>query len=102
MLKDRDRESGKILFFAHIREANYATCLPRRSWKSLPETEGSGTRHNFKVLERIWCWAVEGCAFQGHMQLVDDPESTDIPPQTRCQQSQHSVSGRTLIRRFGK
>ena len=102
MLKGRDGQSGKVFFFAYIGEANDAACLPRRSRKAFTKSEVSGTRHSFKVLERIWCRAVESCAFQDHTQLVDDPKSSNIPLQSCYQQTQHSVSGRTLIRRFGK
>src|ERR1700694_4682311 len=102
MLKSRNGQSRKVFFFAHIRKANYAACLPDRSWKPFTKSEAPSARHSFKVLERIWRRTVESVAFQDQTQLVHDPKSPNIPPQSRCQQTQRSVSGRTLIRRFGK
>ena len=50
------------------------------TWKPFTETETSGTRYGFKVLERIGRGAVESCAFQSHSQFVDNPKSANIPP----------------------
>src|SRR5882724_2121940 len=102
MFKGCDRQSGKVFFFAHIREANYATCLPSRYWKPFTKTEAPRTRYGFEVPKQVWRRAEKRRAFQDHPQVVDDPKDTNIPAQTCGQQLQRSLSGRTLIGRLGK